>query len=291
MESFRKTQAERTWRTEYRRRHTDLLVVGGGAAGLSAALAAAKRGADVVLVDEGPEPGGRLLWEGGHEQARTLAKQARAAGVEILSNAPALGHFDGLVAVWQGSTLHQIRARHHIYATGAIEQPLVFSGNDLPGVMLSGGARRLASLYGVAPGTRAVIVTTSDRGIRTALALQAVGVEIAVVADLRSQPSRAATRLAANGIEALPGWTVVAARGHRAVTGAVLAPLAALSGAIRAQRPPRARMRPADHLRRRRTGHLAGQPGRRHDGLRRDDRPLPHRRATGRRDRGRTARG
>ena len=56
-----KTQPERTWRTEYRRRHADLLVVGGGAAGLSAALAAAKRGADVVLVDDGPEPGGRLL--------------------------------------------------------------------------------------------------------------------------------------------------------------------------------------------------------------------------------------
>ena len=104
----------------------------------------------------------------------------------------------------------------------------MFSGNDLPGVMLSGGARRLASLYGVAPGTRAVIVTTSDRGIRAALALQSVGVEIAVVADLRSQPSRAATRLAANRIESLQGWTVVAARGHKTVTGAVLAPVAGL---------------------------------------------------------------
>ena len=221
-----KTQAERTWRTEYRRRHVDLLVVGGGAAGLSAALAAAKRGVDVVLVDDGPDPGGRLLWEGGHEQARTLTQQALQAGVEILTGAPALGHFDGLVPVWQGSTLHQIRARHHIYATGAIEQPLVFSGNDLPGVMLSGGARRLASLYGVAPGTRAVIVTTSDRGIRAALALQSVGVEIAVVADLRSQPSRASARLGANGIESLQGWTVIAARGRKAVTGALLAPVA-----------------------------------------------------------------
>jgi sarcosine oxidase, subunit alpha len=220
------TQPERTWRTEYRRRHADLLVVGGGISGLAAAISAAERGADVVLVDDGPEPGGRLLWEGGQEQARALGARALRAGVEVLSRAPALGHFDGLVAVWQNDTLHQIRAREHIYATGAIEQPLVFAGNDLPGVMLSGGARRLASLYGVAPGARAVIVTTSDRGIRTAFAFQALGIPVAALADLRSEPSRAAARLPANGIQALHGWTVVAAKGKRAVRGVVLAPVA-----------------------------------------------------------------
>jgi sarcosine oxidase subunit alpha len=159
-------QAERTWRTEYRRRHADVLVVGGGHSGLAAAIAAADLGADVVLADEGAEPGGRLLWEGGHEQARALAARARNAGVEVLSSAPALGHFDGLVAIWQGDTLHQVRARQVIYATGAVEQPLVFAGNDLPGVMLTGGARRLLALYALAPGTRAVFATTSDRPLR-----------------------------------------------------------------------------------------------------------------------------
>ena len=221
-----KAQAERTWRTEYRRRHADILVVGGGHSGLSAAIAAAQQGADVVLVDDGTEPGGRLLWEGGHEVARRLTARAREAGVEVLSSASALGHFDGLVPVWQGDTLHQIRARQHIYATGAIEQPLVFAGNDLPGVMLSSGARRLAALYGVSPGTRAVIATTSDRGIRAALALRDAGVEVAVVADLRQEPSRTAERLSGIGIETLHGWTVVAAVGRRAVTGAVLGPVA-----------------------------------------------------------------
>ncbi len=220
------TQAHRTWRTEYRRRHADLLVVGGGLAGLRAAIAAAELGADVVLADDGAQPGGRLLWEGGHEQARAAAARARELGVELLCSAPALGHFDGIVPVWQGSTLHQVRARQHVHATGAIEQPLVFAGNDLPGVMLSGGARRLASLYGVRPGTRAVLATTSDRGIEAALALWRLGVGIEAVADLRAAPSALAARLADQGIELLQGWTVTATRGRRAVQGAVLAPLA-----------------------------------------------------------------
>ena len=177
---------EREWVTEYRRRHADVLVVGGGVAGLHAAIAAAGQGLDVVLADEGPEAGGRLLAEGGHEEARELARRAREAGVELLLNAPALGYFDGLVPVWQGDTLHQIRAARHVFATGAIEQPLLFAGNDLPGVMLSGGALRLAALYGVSPGRRAVVATVDDRGLEAAQALREVGVEVVAVADLRT---------------------------------------------------------------------------------------------------------
>jgi sarcosine oxidase, subunit alpha len=177
---------EREWVTEYRRRHADVLVVGGGVAGLSAAIAAAGKGLDVVLADEGPELGGRLLEEGRHELARSLADGARDAGVELLLNAPALGYFDGLVPVWQGDTLHQIRAARHVFATGAIEQPLLFAGNDLPGVMLSGGALRLAALYGVSPGRRAVVATVDDRGVEAAQMLRDVGVEVLAVADLRT---------------------------------------------------------------------------------------------------------
>ncbi|HEX6460145.1 MAG TPA: 2Fe-2S iron-sulfur cluster-binding protein [Thermoleophilaceae bacterium] len=191
----RASREEREWRTEYRRRHCDVLVVGAGEAGLTAAIEAAESGADVVLVDEGPEPGGWLLVCGEVERARQLAERARAAGVEILSNAPALGYFDGLVPVWQDSTLHQIRAQRHIFATGSIEQPLVFENNDLPGVMLSTAVRRLISLYGVRPGTKAVVA--NDTGI--ADVLRAAGVDVHVA-------------------EA----TVVKAKGRRAVTAAVL---------------------------------------------------------------------
>ena len=207
---LRKEQAEREWRTEYRRRHADVLVIGGGIAGQAAAAAAAAAGADVVLVDDDP--------------TRPIDP---VDGVEILSRAPALGYFDGMVPVWQGDTLHQIRARAHVFATGTIEQPLVFAGNDLPGVMLSGGALRLLERYAVSPGARAVVATTSDRGLYAAAKLHDAGVTIAAVADLRPAPpaSDAAEALRARGILVLTNHTVVEAKGEKQVTQALLSPV------------------------------------------------------------------
>jgi sarcosine oxidase subunit alpha len=179
----------------------------------------------VVLVDDGPQPGGRAIVDGRHGAAARLLEKVAAAGVEILSGATALGYFDGLVPVWQGETLHQIRAQEHVFATGAIEQPLVFSGNDLPGVMLSGGACRLAALYAVKPGSRAVVATTSDRGLEAAIALREIGVEIAAVADLRSTSGIPTETLRKLGVEVLAGHTVVEAQGRKAVAQATIAPV------------------------------------------------------------------
>jgi sarcosine oxidase subunit alpha len=220
---LRHEQPEREWRTEYRRRHADLLVVGGGVAGLRAATAAAQLGADVVLADEGPEPGGQQLIESKPEQTAALIAQARAAGVEILTRGSALGYFDGLVPVWQEDTLHQVRAPRHVFATGTIEQPLVFAGNDLPGVMLSGGARRLASLYAVSPGRRAVVATTSDRGLRATVALRDAGVQIVAVADLRPELGEAAMALRREGVPVFAGHTVIQATGRKGVERAIVA--------------------------------------------------------------------
>ena len=211
---LRKQQPEREWRTEYRRRHADVLVVGGGSSGRRAAAAAAEQGADVVLVDEGPLPIDPI------------------PGVEILARASALGYFDGIVPVWQGDTLHQIRARRHVFATGAIEQSLVFAGNDLPGVMLSGGAVRLTELYAVRPGARAVVAATSDRGLAAAAVLQTAGVQVVAVADLRESLSAAARRLSERGIEVLTGHAILEAKGGKAVREAVLGLIGADHAAV-----------------------------------------------------------
>jgi len=220
-------QRKREWRTEYRRRHADVLVIGGGTAGMAAALRAAELGADVTLVDEGPELGGDLLASEHSEEAREMGVRVGDAGVEVLSGAAALGFFDGIVPVWAGSTLHQIRARAHVAATGSIEQPLLFEGNDLPGVMLCSGAERLAGLYGVTPGKVAVVATTADRGLESALALSEAGVEIAAIADARADgPGRELSeRVVRAGIEFHTGTAVVRALGRGRVTGAVVAEL------------------------------------------------------------------
>ncbi|MFZ0385154.1 MAG: glycine cleavage T C-terminal barrel domain-containing protein, partial [Solirubrobacteraceae bacterium] len=143
-------------------------------------------------------------------------------GVEIIAGGSALGSFDGLVPVWQGDTLHQIRAARLVFATGTIEQPLVFAGNDLPGVMLSGGALRLAQTYAVAPGRRAVIATTTDRGLRAAAALRGLGVQVVAVCDLRPEVNELGRELRRAGVPVFAGHTVIEARGRKGVQTAVI---------------------------------------------------------------------
>ena len=147
------TQAERHWRTEYRRRHADVLVVGGGARRPQPPRSRPPSSAPTSCSStRAPSRAGGCCGRAGTSRRAHSPQRAAQPASRSSARRPALGHFDGLVPVWQGDTLHQIRARQHIYATGAIEQPLVFAGNDLPGVMLSSGARRLAALYGVRPG-------------------------------------------------------------------------------------------------------------------------------------------
>jgi sarcosine oxidase subunit alpha len=157
----------RRYDTEHRRAR--VLVVGGGEAGQEAARAAALEGPGVVLVDE----------DAGHADFAL-------DGVEVLAPARALGIWEGgLVPVDAGTILYRFRAERIVVATGAIEQPVVFSGNDLVGVMLPGAVRRLVRDFAIRPGERALVVGADDGTLAVADELGDAGVEIAHVLDLR----------------------------------------------------------------------------------------------------------
>jgi sarcosine oxidase, subunit alpha len=156
-------------RYDIEHRRARVLVVGGGQAGRAAALAAATMGPGVVLVDEDARHGG-----------------LRLEGVEVLAPARALGIWEGgLVPVDAGTLLYRFRAERIIIATGATEQPLVFPGNDLVGVMLPDGVRRLVRDFSIKPGTRAVVVGVDDAGLGIADDLREAGVPVPRVLDLR----------------------------------------------------------------------------------------------------------
>ncbi|NLU72651.1 FAD-dependent oxidoreductase [Streptomyces sp. HNM0575] len=180
--------------------HPDVLIAGGGPAGLAAAVSAAEDGARVLLVEEEHRLGGHLRW-GGREQLDRLARLRRQIAefdsIEVMTDATVLGRYDdNWVSVVQRTVpggalvpterLVKARAKALVVAAGLIERPYVFQGNDLPGVMLSTGVRRLINLYAVKPGRRAVVLTANDEGDAAAEDLRRAGVDVVHVEDARS---------------------------------------------------------------------------------------------------------
>lgn len=174
--------------------HPDVLVVGGGPAGMAAAVAAAIAGASVMLVEEEYELGGHLSFDPTSQTRLADLRAAVAAqeGIEVLTNSVVTGRYDGnWVAVCQRNLstveerLVKARVKTLVVAAGLIERPYVFEGNDKPGVMLSTGARRLINLWACRPGTRAVVFTANSSGDAAAADLARAGVEVARVVDAR----------------------------------------------------------------------------------------------------------
>jgi sarcosine oxidase subunit alpha len=227
--------------------HCDVLVVGAGPAGIAATLAAADSGARVILCDETSEFGGSLLAEShalidGQSAAawlqQALGLLANNSRVTLLARTTAFGYFPhNLIGLNQRLNDHlaspprsqprerlwQVRAKSVVLATGAIERPLVFPGNDRPGILLAGAAHTYLNRYGVRVGTRIVIVTSGDEAYQTALDLHAAGVAIAAIADLRPEVPGALPDAARRaGIDILSSSTVLGTEGDLRVSAITL---------------------------------------------------------------------
>ncbi|WP_119167927.1 sarcosine oxidase subunit alpha family protein [Algihabitans albus] len=232
--------------------HADLLVVGGGPAGLMAALTAARTGARVVLAEQEPLLGGWLLSSAGLEiegqpaldwVAAAEAELQTFPGVTLLKRTQCFGVYDhNFFTLNQRVTDHlplarrdpslprqrlwKLRAKQAVFATGAIERPLVFRDNDRPGIMLAGAAQTYVRRYAVKPGERAVVFTNNDGGYAAALALQEAGTKVAAVVDLRETPEGPLTaRAQAAGLDIFAGHAVIGTEGGKRISGCRIAPL------------------------------------------------------------------
>ncbi len=226
--------------------HCDVLVIGGGPAGLSAALEAGRRGARVLLADEQVEFGGRLLDQRDVINDRpalewvtaTVSELSSLPGVQLRTRSTVLGYYDhNYLAILERVTDHlanpnglprqrlwRVRARQVVIATGAFERPLVFHNNDRPGVMLASAISSYVNRYAVVPGSRAAVFTNNDSAYQTALDLQNAGIAVAAIIDLRQQVSGALpARAEGRGVEVFKGHTVLDVHGAGGVQGIQIA--------------------------------------------------------------------
>ena len=225
--------------------NADVAVVGGGAAGISAALAAAESGLRVCLFERRPWLGGHLAWrvrdfegEPLYRRAEALAAQLRATeNVKVFTSSPVTGVWgENLVT---GFTIGagedpfrechwECRAEAVVVASGCMDRPLVFNHNDRPGVMQAGAAWRLARTYAVGPGEAAVFSVGDDLSLEAAVDLADLGVEVRGVADARAAGRQDPTLVAAlerRGIPFLPGWAASRTMGRKRVRACELRPL------------------------------------------------------------------
>ena len=229
--------------------HCDVLVAGGGVAGLMAALQAGRSGARVVLADEQNEFGGWLLGEtdtdidgmpAGEWIASAVAELSAMPEVTLLPRTTVFGYMDhNYLTLTERVTDHlperpahlprqrmyKMRAKQVVLAQGAHERPLVFAGNDLPGVMLSGAVRTYINRFGVVPGNRSIVFANNDDAYRTALALHDAGANVVVVDIRRDLKGALITAVKDKGIMLLSGHAVVAAHGGHRVSRVEIAPV------------------------------------------------------------------
>ena len=218
---------------EHRFDSCDVLVIGGGAAGMAAARGLVGAGLRIVIADDGPALGGALRWCGDEVEGQagetwaseTAAALGRDDHVRVLTDTVVTGAYDDNVftlveTLWRGGggareRLWQLRASHVILAAGAVDRPLVFAGNDRPGIMLAGAVERYLGEFAVAPGADLAVFTNNDFGYRAARAALRANIPLAAVIDTRTDPAAALLEeFSAAGVQVFTGSEVVATRGR-----------------------------------------------------------------------------
>lgn len=232
------TSGDDSQRYDRRYAHCEILIIGAGPAGLTAALSAARTGARVILVDDQDQAGGSLLGTTDVLDERpalewvehTITELENNPNVTVLSRTSAFGYYDDnyVLALQQRDAAHgpastrqrvwHIRAGHVVLATGAHEQPLVFTDNDRPGIMLAGSARTYLNRYGVLPGRRVVVFTTNDGAYASAVDLAAAGAEVAVIDARPAVPSHWASRCARWEVSTLGAHVVCGTSGNHHIS-------------------------------------------------------------------------
>jgi sarcosine oxidase subunit alpha len=234
--------------------HVDVMVIGGGIAGLLAAKAAGETGARVLLVEQTAHWGGRAPVDGGiiagepvdaHIE-KLVAELSAMPNVTMRSRCMGAGVYDhGYVLAYERLGDHRpghagprhrlwrVRAKQVVTATGAIERPLSFAGNDIPGVMLASAMRDYAVNWAVAPGQRVMVVTNNDDAYRTAIALKTAGVDVLRILDTRETGGGALMQQARElGIRIDCGRGVGKVNGSKRVTSVQICAQSGSGGAL-----------------------------------------------------------
>ncbi len=221
--------------------HVDVLVVGGGVAGLQAARIAARSGASVLVVEQSAVWGGRLLNDCSELEGAPAADWLESCleelrqdpRVRLLGRTTGLGVYDhGYVVAGQRlgeansapggvrQRLWRIRASRVVLATGAIERPVCFAGNDVPGVMLASAVRDYILDYGVSPGDRTVVLTNNDDAYRTAFVMVEAGLSVPAILDTRLESTGSVRERARQlGIRVEAGMAIAGVKGRTRVAG------------------------------------------------------------------------
>ena len=225
-------------------KHTEIAIVGGGPAGLAAALKAAKLGARVLLIDRNDYLGGQLIKQthrffGSKEQrasergidiVRELAGEVTASeNIQVMTEANALGYYeDGVLLVEQHNKISAIKPNRLIIATGGAEKTLLFPNNDLPGVYGAGAVQTLVNVFGVKPGKKVLMVGAGNIGVIVSYQLLQAGVEVAAIIEAAPRIGAYwvhAAKVVRAGVPIHIRHTIQRAHGEKEVTGATVVQL------------------------------------------------------------------